>query len=638
MVISLRRFLPLMATVFLSANVLTVSAKEVKFDFQFGGKGNSEGKFSDKTLFSFDQEGAIYIADNGKGMRKIQKLMPDGTLAFTIKSDPKKFIFANITDMAIGTDGKIYVSDWKISPIEGADDPKLFTYGACIHKFNAEGQFIETYFVHRLTHSGIRFLPDSPLGAIVKRNLTNTSLPLNHQSLSQHSQFFETALPALDPDGHYALFLPQGNTKRTFFLSVDEQENMYVFDDGKIRKISAEGFILSTFTVDQPGAGQVAEAADMAIDLKGHIYIVDQKLHRILRYNANGEFVSTFGKQGYDDGELISPYHLVVLADNSVLVADKSRYWKLSSSKLPTRMNDPLMTPKFQQLVSVGRTFQSRFLRVQRFSSDGNFLEKTLVRFQREDKSFANLELKAIDLTGSLYFINTQSLRVSKFSPASPFVRSALQTEVQLTYHRNDEGTWIDNEDDLDADVHQGADYEQDLTDNGIDATAIFTYDFNEDFRIKLTNTIGWSETTDDLYYRTPAFEDFRGSFVADGRTVKDSLRNNIVLGFELIRDHNPYTYREIGGDVNLSVTNMGQIKYAFDPSNKSYLDFSARTVGWGANVYYDFGRTFRLKFQIRGSNGGGSYTYNDELDMLYMTFASNAGYTQVKVMIDGVF
>jgi hypothetical protein len=109
-------------------------------------------------------------------------------------------------------------------------------------------------------------------------------------------------------------------------------------------------------------------------------------------------------------------------------------------------------------------------------------------------------------------------------------------------------------------------------------------------------------------------------------------------LGFELIRDHNPYTYREIGGEVNLSVSDQGQIKYAFDPGNKSHLDFSARSLGWGASVYYDFGRNFRLKFQIKGSNGGGSYTYNDELDMLYMTFASEAGSTQVKVMIDGVF
>ncbi|MEE2617349.1 MAG: hypothetical protein VX677_01940, partial [Candidatus Poribacteria bacterium] len=175
MVISLRRFLSFVAVISLCTNVLAVFAKEVKFDFKFGGKGHDGGKFSDKTLFSFDQEGAIYIADNGKGMRKIQKLMPDGTLDFTIKSEPKKFVFANITDMAIGIDGKIYVSDWKISPIEGADDPKLFTYGACIHKFDAEGQFIKTYFVHRLTHSGIRSLPDSPL--------TDTSLPLTHESL-----------------------------------------------------------------------------------------------------------------------------------------------------------------------------------------------------------------------------------------------------------------------------------------------------------------------------------------------------------------------------------------------------------------------------------------------------------------------
>ena len=296
------------------------------------------------------------------------------------------------------------------------------------------------------------------------------------------------------------------------------------------------------------------------------------------------------------------------------------------------------MTPKFQRLASTKRTFQSQFLKVQRFGPDGSFLEKTLIRFQREDKNFANLDLKAIDSSGNLYFINTQSLQVSKFSPTSPFVRSALQTEVQLTYQRGDEGVWIDNEDDLDADVSLGADYEQDKVKNSIDATTALKYDFNEDFQVKLTHTIGWDETTDDLYYRTPAFEDFRGSFVADGRTVKDSLKQSIALGFELIRDHNPYTYREVGGEINLSVSNMGQIKYAFDPGNKSYLDFSARSLGWGANVYYDFGRSFRLKFQIKGSNGGGSYTYNDELDMLYMTFASDAGSTQVKVMIDGVF
>lgn len=54
----------------------------------------------------------------------------------------------------------------------------------------------------------------------------------------------------------------------------------------------------------------------------GKIYIVDTENHRVQIFNRDGQFVSTFGKRGSDDGEFNFPTHITVDKENKVYVAD----------------------------------------------------------------------------------------------------------------------------------------------------------------------------------------------------------------------------------------------------------------------------------------------------------------------------
>ena len=95
----------------------------------------------------------------------------------------EQFTFINPTDIAVGKDGTIYVMDWILIPIEGSDDPKIFNYGPCVHRFDAEGKFVASYPI---------------------------------QSLTQRIAPLESAVPGLDADGNYALIIPQGDVERSF--------------------------------------------------------------------------------------------------------------------------------------------------------------------------------------------------------------------------------------------------------------------------------------------------------------------------------------------------------------------------------------------------------------------------------------
>ena len=291
--------------------------QEVKYVKQFGGKGKQTGRFGETVFVAFDRSGGIYITDSDNS--RIQKLDASGQFLFEIKStDSEKFTFINPTDIAVGEDGSIYVMDWIITQIEdgeilhdnsgGAGRPRIFNYGPCVHRFDLNGEFMASYPI---------------------------------QDFSKRIQPLESAVPGLDAEGNYALVIPQGDTERSFLLAVDNQENIYIFDAGKILKLAANNQSVTTFTTAQPQAGQVLKAADMTVDHQGNLYIVDEAAHRVLKFDANGQFLLSFGEYGDRVGQFVAPFHVLALDDGTVLVADKSKYKKDFVSDLPRRVYDP---------------------------------------------------------------------------------------------------------------------------------------------------------------------------------------------------------------------------------------------------------------------------------------------------------
>lgn len=588
----------LIGVLILTIPVVAYAHREIKFIQEFGGKGEQEGQFAENVHIAVDREGRIYITDTDNF--RIQKLNPDGGVQFEIQTNTEQFTLINPTEIAVGGDGSIYVMDWILMPIERSDNPKIFNYGPCVHRFDAEGEFVASYPI---------------------------------QSLKQRIAPLESAVPGLDADGNYALIIPQGDVERSFLLTVDQNGSIYVLDSGVIHRLDANGHTIATYPVSQPKAGQVIKAVDMTVDGAGNLYLVDKAAHRVLKYNAGGKYLTAFGKYGDRAGQFISPFLILAQDDGSILVADSAKYKLDYKSDLPRRQLDPFQFGRLPY-----RVFRTRIRRVQRFAPDGEYKEKTLIRFGRENELHAYLKLIAIDNSENLYFLDMETLKFRKFAPIGGFNSSAFEVEAKLGYTFEIHDAEIDNQDDLDADLYSGADFDQRLVLNEANTKLTCAYLLNEDLRCAISNTLSLLWMSDKNFYRAREFEDFRGSFNQDDESTQTYWDDRIELDVVVTRDHRPRHYREAKGFLYLNVIRNDYANAALSLSNNRRFDFRARISDWGGGIYYDLSRAFRLQFEINHFFGYNTYTYVDETNILYATGFVESDFTLALLTLDGRF
>lgn len=583
------------------------AAQEFECVSEFGGKGGGEAQFAKILFMAFGSDGAIYVTDTDNF--RIQKFDENGSFVFDIQMEGEsEFRFLNPTDIAIGTDNAIYVVDWMFGEISDTDPqhpsaPKIFNYGPCVHKFDAQGAFIAT----------------SPI-----QNFSKRIAPL------------EAASPGLDADGNYALVIPQGDTKRRLLLTVDPHGNLYVCDSGPnklIFKLDMNGKPVARYPLVQPGTGHLIDPVDITVDKSGYLYIVDEQGHRILKYSADGEFLDAFGEYGNAAGQFIKPSQIAALEDGTLLVADTAKYLKDFVSTLPTRLDDPM-----RRYTDDTRLFRYRLRRIQRFTADGVLTQRLLISFQREVETDIALQLKGIDNAGNLYYLNPAELRFRKYAPTRSLISPMFQTELKLRYTRDLQDVEIDNQDDLDADLYTKSDFDEQIIQDAANANLIFSYDISEAYRLALSNRLTFIRATDTSYYRSRDFEDFRGRFNQDDRTTETSWDDRVQFDFTWIRDHSLYNYREARAFVYFNVIRVDFINDALDRFNARFFDFNANLSDWGAGIYYDLSRTFHLNFEIAHFFGKNRYTYIDETSVLYATGFQESDFIRAILFINGIF
>ena len=580
------------------------AAQEFEFVVEFGRKGEGEAQFAETLFMAFGPDGAIYVVDTDNF--RIQKFNEIGSFLFDIQMETdSEFRFINPTAVTVGTESSIYVMDWMFVQISDPNlqttfGSKIFNYGPCIHKFDAQGAFVASYPI---------------------------------QDFSQRIAPLEAAAPGLDADGNYALIIPQGDTKRAFLLTVDTNGNLYVCDDTTVYKLGSEGEPVAHYPLAQPGTGRLVHPVDMTVDAAGNLYVVDEKGHRILKYSTEGKFLRTFGEYGDAAGQFIAPFKIAALTDGTLLVADTAKYLKDFASTLPNRLDDPT-----RRYSGDTRLFRYRLRRIQRFTTGGVYKQKLLIPFQREVETEVALQLKGIDAAGNLYYLNPAELRFKKYAPTTSLFASMFQTELKLRYTRDLHDIEIDNQDDLDADLYTKSDFDEQIIQDTAHANLSLSYDLNESFRLALSNRLTYVRMTDTSYYRARDFVDFRGSFNQDDRATENSWDDRIQIDFTWIRDHSLYNYREARAFAYFSVIRLDFVNDALNPANYRFFDFNANLSDWGAGVHYDLSRTFRLNFEITHFFGKNEYTYIDETNVLYATGFQKANFIRAALFINGVF
>ncbi|WP_456381067.1 NHL repeat-containing protein [Thiolapillus sp.] len=65
---------------------------------------------------------------------------------------------------------------------------------------------------------------------------------------------------------------------------------------------------------------------DVAIGVKGQVYVVDSGNNRILVFAEDGAYLFTFGSPGEGEGQLLGPVGITTASDGSVLVADRGNH------------------------------------------------------------------------------------------------------------------------------------------------------------------------------------------------------------------------------------------------------------------------------------------------------------------------
>ena len=172
--------------------------------------------------------------------------------------------------------------------------------------------------------SGLNFGPCSSVAVTSKGNL----LVFNR---SAH------ALMEFDGKGKYLRSLAQGIFTLPHGLRVDDDDNIWATDTGAhiVVKMSPKGRILMMLGI-KGNAGEWHQAGhlrcfnepnDVAFGADGEVYVSQghgKGESRVLKFDADGNFISTWGGEGKGPGQFNVPHSIVTDTKGLVYIADRS--------------------------------------------------------------------------------------------------------------------------------------------------------------------------------------------------------------------------------------------------------------------------------------------------------------------------
>ena len=145
------------------------------------------------------------------------------------------------------------------------------------------------------------------------------------------------ALLEFDSKGSYVRTHGRGFYTRPHGLRIDAEDNIWTTDVAAhiVVKMNARGRVLLVLGVkdlaaDWHHAGHLrafSEPNDVAFGRSGEVYVSQghgKGESRVLMFDANGEFIKTWGGEGAGAGQFSVPHSIVVNAEGLLYVADRS--------------------------------------------------------------------------------------------------------------------------------------------------------------------------------------------------------------------------------------------------------------------------------------------------------------------------
>ena len=183
-----------------------------------------------------------------------------------------------------------------------------------------------------------------------------------------------------------------GNMTWPSGIAIDKAGDVYVSDEwlNHITRYDKDGNFLSKWGKSGSGDGELHRPSGIVLDSQDNLVVVDSANNRVQKFTKDGKFLTQWGSQGSGDGQFDSPWGITLDRDDNVYVAD----WKNH--------------------------------RVQKFSPDGAFLRKYGLGSGNGSGELDHPTDVAVDDDGDVYVVDWPNNRVQIFDQEGGFLTSLV--------------------------------------------------------------------------------------------------------------------------------------------------------------------------------------------------------------------
>jgi len=172
-----------------------------------------------------------------------------------------------------------------------------------------------------------------------------------------------------------------GNFRIPAGIDVDSSGNVYVADFDKIQKFDSNGNFIIQWGEYGQADGQFAGVQDVAVDIWGNVYTVEEYNDCVQKFDSAGNFLTKWGDLGSEDGQFDAPHGVAV--DESGIYVYIADSWNN---------------------------------RIQKFDNDGNHWAKWGGVEGDENGQFDHPTGVTIDSSGNIYVADNGNARIQKFT------------------------------------------------------------------------------------------------------------------------------------------------------------------------------------------------------------------------------
>jgi sugar lactone lactonase YvrE len=216
------------------------------------------------------------------------------------KFNPKDFPFQLLGPygMAVDSKGRLYVADQRVG---------------AVFIFNTETRDVELIANGQQAHFGLIngiaiddddrvFVSDGKMHRVLVFNAKHEVINQIHEKL-------------IDPVG-----LAIDTENRLLYVVDTQADQVVVYDADSLKELRRIGTCCKNHYLTTPG--DFGGASNVAVDKDGDVYVTDTMNNRVEIFDADGHFISTFGKAGDGPGYFARPKGIAVDGDGHIWVAD----------------------------------------------------------------------------------------------------------------------------------------------------------------------------------------------------------------------------------------------------------------------------------------------------------------------------